>query len=91
MIGVPADQIDRPKPRVILTEDVEPSDRIEYQRGIVRVDAEGRLVGTNTGPQRSSRLQSFLGYNALLVIAPRESVYKAGERVDALMIAPPLA
>lgn len=91
MIGVPADRIDRPTLRVTLETDVEPSDRIEYQRGIVRVDAEGRLVASNTGMQRSSRLQSFVGANAFLIIAPRERTYVAGEQVDALMFAPPFA
>lgn len=91
MIGLPADRIDRPALKVTLLEDVNPSDRIEYQRGVVSVGADGRLVGQNTGSQISSRLQSFLGINALLVIAPRESVYRAGEVVDAIMLAPPYA
>lgn len=91
MIGMPAAQIDRPRLRVTLEADVEPSDRIEYQRGIVRVDGDGRLVASNTGLQRSSRLQSFVGANAFLVIAPRERTYLAGEQVDALMFAPPFA
>ncbi|MGB3331047.1 MAG: gephyrin-like molybdotransferase Glp, partial [Thermomicrobiales bacterium] len=91
MIGLPDAQIDRPTLKVRLREDVNPSDRIEYQRGVVSVDTDGRLVGRNTGSQISSRLQSFLGINALLVIAPRESVYRAGEVVDAIMLAPPYA
>lgn len=91
MIGLPANQVDRPTLKVTLEEDVNPSDRIEYQRGVVSVGADGRLVGRNTGSQISSRLQSFLGINALLVIAPRESVYRAGEQVDAIMLAPPYA
>ncbi|MGC4105189.1 MAG: molybdopterin molybdotransferase MoeA [Thermomicrobiales bacterium] len=91
MIGLPPEKIDRPTLKVTLLEDVNPSDRIEYQRGVVSVGADGRLVGRNTGSQISSRLQSFLGINALLVIAPRESVYRAGEVVDAVMLAPPSA
>ena len=91
MIGVAEDRIDRPSLRVMLTEDIEPSDRIEYQRGIVRVDEQGRLVARNTGMQRSSRLQSFVGANALLVIPPRERTYRAGEQIEALMLASPLA
>ncbi|MGN6483959.1 MAG: hypothetical protein ACTHMX_06100, partial [Thermomicrobiales bacterium] len=91
MIGLPADRIDRPALTVTLLEDVTPSDRIEYQRGVVSIGADGRLVGRNTGSQISSRLQSFLGINALLVIAPRESVYRAGETVEAIMLAPPYA
>jgi molybdenum cofactor synthesis domain-containing protein len=91
MIGLSADRIERPTLRVTLLEDVNPSDRIEYQRGVVSVGADGRLVGRNTGSQISSRLQSFLGINALLIIAPRESVYRAGEQVSAIMLAPPYA
>jgi len=91
MIGLPPDKVDRPTLKVTLLEDVMPSDRIEYQRGVVSVGADGRLVGRNTGSQISSRLQSFLGINALLVIAPRESVYRAGETVDAILLAPPYA
>jgi len=89
MLGIPAEQIDRPKLKVALAEDVNPSDRIEYQRGIVVQQPDGTLTATNTGSQGSSRLQSFLGANAFLVISPRESVYRAGERVDALMLKPP--
>jgi molybdenum cofactor synthesis domain-containing protein len=60
----------RPIVRVALEEQTEPGDRIEYQRGIVTQDADGRLVGRSTGMQRSSRLASFVGANALLMIAP---------------------
>ncbi|MGC4192135.1 MAG: molybdopterin molybdotransferase MoeA [Thermomicrobiales bacterium] len=91
MIGLPANRIDRTTLTVALSEDVKPSDRIEYQRGVVSVSADGRLVGRNTGNQISSRLQSFLGINALLIIAPRESIYRAGEQVNAIMLAPPYA
>jgi hypothetical protein len=36
-------------------------------------------------------LASFVGVNALLVIAPREFDYEAGERVQAMMLAAPFA
>lgn len=91
MIGIDEERIDRPTLRVTLAEDIEPSDRIEYQRGIVRVDEQGRLVARNTGMQRSSRLQSFVGANALLVIPPRERTYRTGEQIDALMLDSPVA
>lgn len=91
MIGLPASKVDRTTLKVTLSEDVRPSDRIEYQRGVVSIGSDGRLVGRNTGSQISSRLQSFLGINALLIIAPRESIYRAGEQVDAIMLAPPYA
>jgi molybdopterin biosynthesis enzyme len=40
------------------------------------------------GPQGSSRLASFLGANALIVIPPRETIYRVGEMVDAMLIGP---
>lgn len=86
-----AAEIDRPRVPVTLAEGTSPSDRIEYQRGIVSVGPDGRLIAQSTGMQRSSRLASFLGANALLVIAPRETDYEAGETVDALMLAAPVA
>lgn len=66
-----------------------PSDRIEYMRGIVSVTSNGELVATTTGDQRSSRLASYIGSNAYLVIQPRESPYNAGEKITALMVKPP--
>lgn len=87
MIG--ATDIDRPTVRAILADGTSPSDRIEYQRGTVSVGPDGRLIARATGMQRSSRLASFLGANALLVIAPRESDYEVGETVDALMLGAP--
>lgn len=87
MIG--ASEIDRPMIQVRLTERTSPSDRIEYQRGIVRVAEDGTLVGQSTGLQRSSRLASFLGANALLVIPALERDLEAGETVDALMFGAP--
>jgi len=83
--------IDRPRVRVNLAAPTASSDRIGMQRATVRVGPDGRLVATTTGSQASSRLASFLGANALLVIAPRGERYEAGEQVDAIMLAPPLA
>lgn len=77
---------ERPTLRVQLDRDVEPGDRIEYQRGIVVQGADGRLQARSTGMQRSSRLASFVGANALLVIAPRETTYQIGETINAIMI-----
>jgi molybdenum cofactor synthesis domain-containing protein len=84
-------QPERPILRVSLDRETEPSDRIEYQRGIVTQDASGRLVCHSTGLQRSSRLASFVGANALLVIAPRETTYQPGETIEAIMLGPILA
>ncbi|CAN5824546.1 molybdopterin molybdotransferase MoeA [soil metagenome] len=89
MVG--ARDVDRPKVPVVLEHDVEASDRVEYQRGIVSVAADGRLIARNTGKQQSSRLASFMGANALLMIPPRESTYVAGETVMAMMLGAPFA
>ncbi len=86
-----ATDIDRARLRVRLEAATSASDRIEFQRGIVRAAPDGTLTARNTGPQQSSRLASFVGANALLVIPPRERPYAAGEEVDALMLAPPVA
>jgi len=86
-----AREIDRPRVPVVLAHELQASDRIEFQRGIVSVDGEGRLVARNSGRQQSSRLASFVGTNALLVIPPRESPYAAGESVQAMMLGAPFA
>jgi len=83
--------IDRPLVPVRLSRATTPSDRIEYQRAIVRVTSDGVLAGASTGSQASSRLPSFLGANALLVIQPRETPYAAGEVVPAMLLGAPLS
>jgi molybdenum cofactor synthesis domain-containing protein len=83
-----AARIDRPRLSVRLAEPTTPSDRIEFQRATVFVDEGGCLVGRTTGAQQSSRLASFVGANALLVIAPQREPYEAGERVEALLFGP---
>lgn len=79
----------RPRALVTLAHDTPPTDRIEFQRAIVRVDEDGRLVASTTGSQASSRLASMIGANALLIIPPRDTRYQAGERVDALLLNAP--
>lgn len=85
-----ATDIDRPRLRVRLEAATPGSDRIEYQRGIVRASADGRLTARTTGSQQSSRLASFIGANALLMIPPRERSYAAGEEIEAVMLGSPL-
>lgn len=82
---------DRPRVPVTLSSTAAPSDRIEYQRARVYVAPDGTLVGSSTGPQQSSRLASFVGANALLVIPQRDRAYEPGETVDAMLLAPPAA
>jgi gephyrin len=76
---------------VVLDQRAIPADRIEYQRARVSVAPDGTLHAAPNGSQASSRLASFVGVNALLVIAPREFDYEAGERVQAMMLAAPFA
>ena len=86
MLG--ATEIDRPRTRVRLDHGVRPSDRIEFQRGIVRVDSEGHLNASTTGPQASSRLASLVGANALIVVPPGAHPLPAGSRVEAILVGP---
>lgn len=77
-------QVDRPRLPVVLQEPTRPSDRIEMQRGIVSV-RDGRLLARPTGSQASSRLSSFVGANALLVIPAGDQPLPAGATIDALL------
>lgn len=83
-------EIDRPRVPVTLDAETPPTDRIEMQRATIRVDNDGRLLARPTGSQASSRLASFVGANALLVIQPRDIAYAAGEQVEAILLAPPV-
>jgi gephyrin len=86
MLG--ATEIDRPRTRVRLDHGVRPSDRIEFQRGIVRIDSEGHLKASTTGPQASSRLASLVGANALIVVPPAAAPLLAGSCVEAILVGP---
>jgi molybdenum cofactor synthesis domain-containing protein len=86
-----ANDPDRARVPVKLGSEVTPSDRIEFQRARVRVMQDGSLIGDSTGAQQSSRLASFVGANALLVIPPRETAYQPGEIVEAMLLEPPVA
>jgi len=80
--------IDRPRARVRLDHSVRPSDRIEFQRAISRVDSEGHLRASITGPQASSRLVSLVGANALIVVPPGAEPLRAGSHVEAILVGP---
>ncbi|MCC6315382.1 MAG: molybdopterin molybdotransferase MoeA, partial [Thermomicrobiales bacterium] len=82
--------VDRPRVPVRLAAPAPPSDRIEMQRAAVRVSSDGRLVATPAGSQASSRLASFVGANALLVVPPRPVGHAPGEVVEAVLLAAPL-
>jgi molybdenum cofactor synthesis domain-containing protein len=83
-------QIDRPRVQVALKQRAQPSDRIEMQRGVVSV-SDGKLTARPTGSQASSRLSSFVGSNALLVIPAGTEPLEAGAQVEALMTGPIVA
>lgn len=74
---------------VTTTNAVQPSDRIEYQRAVIVSTPDGRLSASTTGPQQSSRLQSFAGANGFLVVPPSDEAIPAGSVLDGLLFAPP--
>ena len=77
----------KPKVHVTLANDItRDRHRLEYHRTIVSVRADGKLYANSTGGQRSSRIGSFAGANALLIIEPGTDVVKAGEVLPALLI-----
>jgi molybdopterin molybdotransferase len=89
MQGYP--RVHRPVVSVEVEHDVSRSpDRPEYQRAVVRW-RDGRLVAAATGAQRSSRLLSMVGANALLRIDPGPQGISRGSRVDALLVGEILA
>ena len=73
------------------TEELRRSDRVEYQRAVVSVSAEGRLTARSTGNQISSRLLSLAGANALVIVEPGEGVVPAGSQTPAYLIDVPRA
>jgi gephyrin len=76
-------------PKVIVTlEDAVLPDprRAEYHRAIVTAKADGLLYASSTGGQRSSRVGSFKGANALLCLKPQKERVLKGTRVEALVM-----
>jgi molybdopterin molybdotransferase len=79
-------ELSRPLLQVAIELDIQPTpDRTEYQRAEVRW-IQGQLVARATGIQRSSRVLSLVGANALLRIEPGTARVPAGSLVDALLI-----
>lgn len=56
--------------------------RVEYQRGILRVDNRGNLLVASTGKQGAGRLSSMSLANCLIVIDADIDSVKPGDRVD---------
>ncbi|KAI9667644.1 MAG: hypothetical protein M1821_000461 [Bathelium mastoideum] len=76
-----------PRAKVILEQDVRLDDkRNEYHRVLVTLREDGGLYATSTGMQRSSRIGSFKGANALLCLPVRKGSLGKGEKVDALLM-----
>lgn len=76
-----------PKVKVVLDSDIKMDpQRNEYHRVIVVAREDGRLHATSTGSQRSSRIGSFKGANALLCMPAKPGVVLKGSMVDALLM-----
>ena len=60
--------------------------RPEYHRAIVTVGKDGILMATSTGGQRSSRVGSLKGANALLCMPKGTEALQKGSKVDALLM-----
>lgn len=56
--------------------------RIEYQRGVMRLDEQGELVVESTGKQGAGRLSSMSAANCLIVIASELDGVQPGDRVQ---------
>ncbi|RKU49000.1 hypothetical protein DL546_009655 [Coniochaeta pulveracea] len=60
--------------------------RPEYHRAIVSVGKDGVLSATSTGGQRSSKVGSLRGANALLALPSGSEPLRKGQKVDALLM-----
>ncbi len=60
--------------------------RPEYHIAIVSVGSDGALVATSTGGQRSSRVGSLRGENALVCLPTGSGSLRKGTKVDALLM-----
>ncbi|KAK4187099.1 Gephyrin [Podospora australis] len=76
-----------PKVPVVLAHDFSlDRSRPEYHRAIVSVRKDGVLVATSTGGQRSSKVGSLKGANALLCMPSGPEPLKKGAKVEAILI-----
>ncbi|KAK4236251.1 Gephyrin [Achaetomium macrosporum] len=76
-----------PRVPVVLAHDF-PLDKVrpEYHRAIVSAGNDGLLSATSTGGQRSSRVGSLKGANALLCMPSGPELLRKGAKVDALLM-----
>lgn len=76
-----------PKVKVTLEEPIRmDAQRPEYHRALVVAKEDGMLYASSTGGQRSSRIGSFKGANALLCMPAGKGEMKKGDKVDALLM-----
>jgi gephyrin len=76
-----------PRVKVILEDDVSMDpQRAEYHRVAVAAGQDGFMHASSTGGQRSSRIGSFKGANALLCLPAKQGMLRKGEMVDALLM-----
>lgn len=76
-----------PRVPVVLAHDfVLDRSRPEYHRAIVTVDKDGTLSAASTGGQRSSRVGSMKGANALLRMPSGTEPMRKGSKVEALLM-----
>ncbi|CAK7233009.1 hypothetical protein SCUCBS95973_008448 [Sporothrix curviconia] len=76
-----------PRVPVTLSHDfVLDKERPEYHRAVVSVGTDGVLRAMSTGGQRSSKVGSMRGANALLCMPAGSAPLKSGARVDALLM-----
>ena len=76
-----------PRVPVVLSHDfVLDRERPEYHRAVISVGKDGVLRATSTGGQRSSKVGSMRGANALLCMPAGPEPLKAGAKVDALLM-----
>lgn len=76
-----------PRVKVVLDGEVRMDpQRAELHRALVSARADGMLYATSTGGQRSSRIGSFKGANALLCLEAGKDSLQKGTKVDALLM-----
>ena len=76
-----------PQVRATLAHDVRPDPaRTEYHRARVVAGRDGGLHASSTGGQRSSRIGSLKGGNALLVLPAGQEPITAGSQVETLLM-----
>jgi molybdenum cofactor synthesis domain-containing protein len=81
----------RPRQRVLLEHAIRhETGRTEFQRAVVRRNADGRCRARTTGHQGSGRLLSMVGANALLVVPAEQESIDAGTELEAWLVGPVL-